>query len=230
MPMRLVKVTSKWLAIRIAVADMLSFLSKRSKGDTLVEVMVAVTIFSLVAVGAVSIMNRGAETAQRSLEITLSKQEIDAQAEAIRFLNASFIASYVRGADDSYYTGQAATWVNIPKVAMPSDFGITNSGDCPDRPSDSFVINTHTMTVQKLGTKMAPIKGPSVSPTYSKINYNSTLTSNIDSVDGLWVEAVDGGTIDNAGYVDFNIRACWDSFGSSVPVTLGTIVRLYEPR
>ena len=34
----------------------------------------------------------------------------------------------------------------------------------------------------------------------------------------------------NAGYIDFHIRACWDSPGQSVPVTIGTIVRLYEPR
>lgn len=209
------------------VADVLK---KFSKGDTLIEVLVAVTVFSLVAVGGISVMNQGAETAQRSLEITLSKQEIDAQAEALRFLNASYIASYKAGQSSSSYSGQAKVWLDIPRVALASNFGITNTGKCPSRPSNSFIINTRTMSLQPLGSTEQPTVSQSLTPTYAKINFNSTAKNVIDSVDGLWVEAVRGGTVASAGYVDFNIRACWDSLGSIVPVTLGTIVRLYEPR
>ena len=57
------------------------------QGDTIVEVLFAVVVFALVAVGSMSIMNQGTATAERSLEITLVRQQMDAQAEAIRYIH-----------------------------------------------------------------------------------------------------------------------------------------------
>ena len=62
------------------------------KGDTLVEVMFAVGIFGMVAIGAIGIMNKGLYDAQKALEITMARQEIDAQAEALRFLHDAYIS------------------------------------------------------------------------------------------------------------------------------------------
>ena len=47
-----------------------------NRGDTIVEVVFAVTIFSMVTVGAISIMNKGVAIAQQSLEITLVRQNV----------------------------------------------------------------------------------------------------------------------------------------------------------
>ena len=58
---------------------------KFSRGDTLVEVLLGVTIFSLVAVVALETMNRGMAIAQYSLETTLVRQQVDAQAEMLRY-------------------------------------------------------------------------------------------------------------------------------------------------
>jgi hypothetical protein len=47
----------------------------------------------------------------------------------------------------------------------------------------------------------------------------------------MWIEATgQGATVNNVGYIDFYIRACWDTVGQAMPVTLGTIVRLYDPK
>ena len=59
----------------------------RNRGDTIIEVLLAVTIFSLVAVGSMVLMNRGVAMAQQSLETTLVRQQIDAQAEMLRFVH-----------------------------------------------------------------------------------------------------------------------------------------------
>lgn len=56
-----------------------------NRGDTLVEVLLGVTIFSLVAVIALETMNRGMAIAQYSLETTLVRQQVDAQAEMLRY-------------------------------------------------------------------------------------------------------------------------------------------------
>lgn len=62
------------------------------RGDTLVEVMFAVGVFGLAAVGAIALMNRGLATAQGSLEITMARQEIDTQAETLRFIHDAYIS------------------------------------------------------------------------------------------------------------------------------------------
>lgn len=62
------------------------------RGDTLIEVMLAVGIFSMVAVAVVAVMSGGTSGAQTALETTLTREEIDAQAEALRFIQSSYIA------------------------------------------------------------------------------------------------------------------------------------------
>ena len=64
----------------------------KTKGDTLIEVTLAIGIFSMVAVAIVSVMNSSTSGAQTALESTLTREEIDAQAEALRFIQSSYIA------------------------------------------------------------------------------------------------------------------------------------------
>ena len=62
------------------------------RGDTLIEVMLAVGIFSMVAVAVVAVMSGGTSSAQTALETTLAREEINTQAEALRFIQSSYIA------------------------------------------------------------------------------------------------------------------------------------------
>lgn len=204
--------------------------SNKSRGDTLIEVLFAVTIFSLVAVGGISIMNQGTATSQRALEITLVRNEIDAQAETLRFLNASYVAAYQKGASSASYTGAAREWRyikdNTASVTSASTF---NSGStCASLPpSSSFILNTRNANYVSLSGIFTSAN------IFSQVKYDTS--NNLTAAEGIWVEAVssvidNGNNQSNAGYVDFHIRACWDSPGQLVPVTIGTIVRLYEPR
>jgi type II secretory pathway pseudopilin PulG len=202
-------------------------------GDTIVEVLFAVTIFAMVAVGSIAIMNQGTATAERSLEVTLVRQQIDAQAEAIRYIHQAYVAAFQHnGAAPS---GTAAEWVKMTSKTTgkgadsASAFGQTAGTVCPttvpgQRP---FVLNARTATVSGAIPVMAAPAGSSLPP-FSQIVYNSD--SSINQAYGIWVEAVPSSVSDGTGFVDFHIRACWDSPGSSAPITLGTIVRLYEPQ
>lgn len=60
------------------------------KGDTLIEVTLAVGIFSMIAVSIVAVMSSGTSGAQTALETTLAREEIDTQAEALRFIHTSY--------------------------------------------------------------------------------------------------------------------------------------------
>jgi len=205
--------------------------SRHEQGDTIIEVLFAVAVFAMVAVGSLTIMNQGTATAQRALEITLVRQQIDAQAEAIRYIHQAYIAAYQR--NSTAFTGPAGEWVKITSkttgkgVDKASDFGHTENGFCPaTTPGDApFLVNARKATLWATTPSMLP---EVASPPFAQVIYNDD--SSIKSGYGIWVESVPSTNSTGPGFVDFHIRACWDSAGSPVPMTLGTIVRLYEPR
>lgn len=189
-------------------------------GDTLIEVLFAVTVFSLVAVGSLSIMNQGTATAQSSLETTLVRQEIDAQAETLRFIHDSYIAAYPSIPDD--LTKPSTRWSAIAGKSA-GVVSATKYGECPTTlPSGAFVLNTKT-------AKMEIAKFTPTVPTYAQLRYTDSGTV-LSSAEGIWIEAVPStGGAGTSSSIDFHIRACWDSSRQDTPMTLGTIVRLYEP-
>jgi type II secretory pathway pseudopilin PulG len=206
---------------------------QKERGDTIIEVLFAVAIFAMVAVGSLSIMNQGTSTAQRSLEITLVRQQIDAQAEAIRYIHQSYVANYQKSG--AAPTGIAAEW---PKITNPttgkgatgaSVFGDIVGQSCPttapgQRP---FILNARTATLWNSTPSMTAPADGSVPP-FAQVAYNSD--SSINQAFGIWIESVPSTGADGPGFVDFHIRACWLGPGNVAPMTMGTIVRLYEPR
>lgn len=70
------------------------------KGDTLIEVTLAVGIFSMVAISVVAVMVSGTSNTQTALETTLAREEIDTQAEALRFIHSAYLAD--EGSEDPY--------------------------------------------------------------------------------------------------------------------------------
>lgn len=201
------------------------------RGDTIVEAMFAITIFSLVVVSSLAIMNQGSASAERALEITQVRQTINGQAEALRFMNAAYIASYVSGNASNNYSGPAKQWYNMVQ-ALPTGTSSTDqsgTGTCPANsqslPPGAFIINTRTVSFVLLANSSKF----NAAYSFSKIDYNSDHT--LSSAYGVWVLAerssIDAG---GSGYIDFYIRACWDDPSGPAPLTLDTVVRLYEPR
>lgn len=86
------------------------------RGDTLVEVMFAVGIFGIIAVSAISLMNRGLNTAQQALETTMARNEIDAQAEALRFIHDAY-ASEKKVSNKEYED----LWKDITDLALEAN-------------------------------------------------------------------------------------------------------------
>lgn len=206
----------------------------KQRGDTIIEVMFAVAVFAMVAVGSLSIMNQGVSAAQRSLEVTLVRQQMQAQAEAIRFVHDVYVTGYQQGG--AAPAGIASEWKSMTvdhAEAAASPFGAAAATTCPATvPTGAdlhpFILNARTATVWSQTPSMAPPADGTLPP-FSQVMYNSD--SSVAHAYGMWVEAVPSGPQAGgaARYVDFHIRACWDSVGTNHPMTLGTIVRLYEP-
>ncbi len=176
-------------------------LKAHERGDTLVEVIVAFAVFALVSVGAIVVMNRGIAMTERSLEVTLVREQIDAQAEILRYARDT----------------QSPAWTDIRNNLA------ANPGErCPDTPpSRAFIANVDGAgTVVRKSLDTASFQKPA---TYSKFTLGADPRAY-----GLWVMPVDASAGSSQKAYDMYIYACWYAPGDSEPTTLGTIVRLYE--
>ena len=201
----------------------------RQTGDTLIEVLFAITTFSLVVVTSLAIMNQGTAASMRSLQITLVRQEIDSQAETLRFLSSAYVSAYYPGyapnlADAS--TSPAEEYyrvLNSVTASSVSKFGGEDPKTCPTAPNGSLILNTRL--ARYVAYNPATMVGADA---FSEVTYNAD--DSINRSGGIWVEAAKSAAAPGVpGYVDFHIRACWSATGSNMPTNLGTIVRLYEP-
>ena len=192
--------------------------SRRQIGDTIIEVTLAITIFSLVAISAVTLMNRGSAMAQRSLEITLVRQQIDAQAEMLRFVHS-------RSQDEG--SPYVQVWNNLALVTDLDQQLNVDTCSTSGFPSGGFALAATTDT--DAGQEITVIKDNARyvdAPSYAKIDSDDAdgATSNGLSIQLMKVSG------DNSHAYDAYIQACWNSAGQDKPVTIGTIVRLYDSR
>lgn len=202
-------------------------LGRVRSGDTLIEVLFAITVFSLVVVSALALMNQGTAASQRALEVTLVRQQIDNQAETLRFLHESYVAAYGNANSISSSTGPARQFYDI--IQRVNATGATSVSElasgaqsCPALPGGSFVLNSQQATLVTNASRFSP------ADTYAQVTYDAGGA--LLSSKGIWIEGISSGTNGTTGYIDFHIRSCWATPGQSTVTTLATIVRLYEPR
>ena len=188
---------------------------KFNRGDTLVEVLLGVTIFSLVAVIALETMNRGMAIAQYSLETTLVRQQVDAQAEMLRYAHDMKNDTWKKLVDN-----------NSVSVSVVND----NEGNlgvekCPDNFSTKEFALAATPS---LASKISILNNPGdykAAETYARVDSDTKKTYGISV--RLVKPSTTTGSRDSNKY-DAYIKACWMPVGSKMPATIGTIVRLYD--
>ena len=189
------------------------------KGDTLVEVTLAVGIFSMVAISIVSVINGSTSSAQTALEATLTREEIDAQAEALRFIHAS---ANTEDGEGPYHK----IWKKITELALdnnddgnidnypPSTCDSLYNGDTAIS-GNAFVVDTHMLSSINASTDLNTVADNAIkqksgsgslfqqAATYPHLVYtdsDSNLVeegtgSDLRSIDGIYVLAVkDKGT------------------------------------
>lgn len=185
---------------------------KVSQGDTIVELVLAFAIFSLAAVGTMTVLNSGVSTTQRDLETTLVRQQVDTQAEMIR---------YIKDTKDPAWQTLIGSVVASPHPLSDSCLPVSSI-------SQGFyiqpIINKVDPTQTKF-TRKSITSATYVTPdTYSKIDYTTGATQS----QGIWIQATKAQQNGPVGAYDFYIHACWNSVGINIPMTAGTIVRVYE--
>lgn len=174
------------------------------RGDTLIEVMFAVGFFALVAIISISVMNSGINNAERDLELVTARNELNAQAEALRFIHSSYISEKTlpekadltahQIADGEKYQQYKELWEKIVSNAIsPSDaqnsglLNVAEFGSCSaiyDTPGgarsplqrvNAFVINTRKLTGSVTDTYIS-INDYSRSSAFVPTELNSRIT------------------------------------------------------
>lgn len=103
------------------------YMVKFRPGDTIVEVTFAIVIFGLVAVIAIGLMNNSVNVAQTTLEVTMARSEINAQAEALRFIHNAFSIERSLPTESQQYV---ALWDTIASIAE-DNYGRVKNGISP---------------------------------------------------------------------------------------------------
>ncbi len=174
----------------------------RSKlGDTLVEVSIAIGIFSMVAIAAVMVINASTSSTQAILENTITRDEIDAQAEALRFIQSAFAAGgEVNPAEPATKYGKI--WAEFSKNAIDlstaseavrNAIAVYNPSTCSELydtknaasiiGQKAFAINTHALGSNDVNDILIkPVSADNMgvfkeAKTYPRIVYNKTAGS-----------------------------------------------------
>ena len=105
---------------------------RNRRGDTMVEVLFAITAYSVVAIFTIITMNIGLQQGEASLELSQARIEIAAQADGLRFIHNSFLSEREYG-----YTGSNSykdLWTRITARAVDASTSIwdLSSKDCKD--------------------------------------------------------------------------------------------------
>ena len=188
---------------------------KFNRGDTLVEVLLGVTIFSLVAVIALETMNRGMAIAQYSLETTLVRQQVDAQAEMLRYAHDMKNDTWKKLVDND----------SVSVSVVNDNEGNLGVEKCPD---DFSTKEFALAATPSLASKISILNNPGdykAAETYARVDSDTKKTYGISV--RLVKPSTTTGSRDSNKY-DAYIKACWMPVGSKMPATIGTIVRLYD--
>ena len=166
------------------------------KGDTLVEVILAIGIFSMVAIAVASVMSGGTSGAQLSLETTLAREEIDTQADALRYIQSTATAN-----KENKDAPLSALWQTITKGAIdnlknlnkneiegilsysPSSCSEMYSTSTPGR-NNAFIINPRALSSSNVQNAYVKINNKfTEASTYPRLVYGTNNTLNDDNSD-----------------------------------------------
>lgn len=184
----------------------------RHRGDTVVELVLAFAIFSLAAITTIMILNKGVAVSQRSLEKSLVRQQVDGQAEIIRYLRDT----------------NNARWTELKGLVTTNPLGLS-SAQCPDvdaistSGANGFIVIPDATDTAFFKIIKASSSSYQPAEVFAKIDFGTK------KAEGMWVQVVkaEDGETGIAAY-DFYIHGCWDAPGQDIPMSVGTIVRLYD--
>ena len=158
-------------------------------GDTIVEAVIAIAIYSVVAVLALASMNSGLKTAQTNLETTMARATMDAQADALRYIYENYVLTKIKnGETDSgtFSTAWGSIASRVREVKDEDGMRVTDyiktSGSCSQMIENddgefanrSFVLNPRALYSKKntVGRELSGARFSDYGPTSNVVITN----------------------------------------------------------
>lgn len=169
---------------------------REKRGDTIIEVMFAITIFAAVAIIAIAMMNLGVANSERSLELSTARNELNAQAEALRFIHSSYTSELTLPTCDRVPNGEKCQqfktlWETITGRAMnPYDPNDTNNTGNFSIPSPLDACDT----VYKDNNKLLSDNRAFIINTRQISRVNDTLGNTSGQNNSIYISAADATT------------------------------------
>jgi prepilin-type N-terminal cleavage/methylation domain-containing protein len=182
--------------------------NKLQRGDTLVEVLMAIVVLSMVIVGAITLMARGLSAVQVAVEHTQVRLGMAGQTELLHYLRDAYLTDPLGPAGQVW----SGLFAGSPRYAdtTPSAY----NDDC-------------TVTNSKVGFYLQQSGNTVTAQTFDPNNLPTTVAS---PGQGLWIEATRSAAGISPAYVDFQLHACWPTLGiGSATQQTVTVERLYDP-
>lgn len=179
--------------------------NQAERGDTLVEVTVAMAVLGLMLAASLAVINRGLMGVSNAVERTSVRASLSSQAELLRYVFDDPVTN--KGAYDK-----------ILKRKLSNNLG---QKGCEIGNGSGFYLSVSKVSASK--TSVAPVE-------MYELNQAGTtdLANNVygqpeagddkgDSL-GIWIEGdKHDGNGDMPGYIDFYIRACWTPHAAQQP-------------
>jgi Tfp pilus assembly protein PilV len=179
----------------------------RERGDTLVEVLIAVTILSAAIVGGLAIMNHGYSLASNAVERTQVQATMEGQLSIIRYARDA----YIRAGEQPTDAG-SRLWDGMQTyVTTGASSQAVCNGNTP-QPQNGFWLRDTLNNLDEASVN----------------NYSGTVATALATPgQGMWLEARrSGGSLP---YIDFYVKACWQGIGNVAQQEARSVLRLYVP-
>lgn len=180
----------------------------RERGDTVIEVLLAIAVLSTAAVGVFAIMNRSTAYAYGVLERTETRARVSQQLELTAYFRDRYVDTSLKGLPTDTYP--ANVWADIKLRAASTAPNSTDPASCQPNPNSFYIAENPDGTYQVAS--------------YSVVVPQTTPRAG----SGLWVEAARSPAGVSVAYVDVYVKSCWQSIGGNQQETISSVVRLYD--
>ena len=198
-------------------------MKRNQRGDTLIEVLIAITVLGTIVAGCMAVMNRSLVSILNSAERTASRSDINTQTDLLNYV----------------YRSDKTTWNKIMDIAYAG----AADGSAPNNVKDVCTLNAGS---RSSGTKRAGsfylqptldaeggISSVALVENLNADTHGMNKTQRAVTGQGLWVDAIHypQSTTNQRSYVDFYIKACWTPLGGLSHDTNSrsvTTVRIYN--
>ena len=204
-------------------------------------------------------MNTGTNKVQNALESTMTRNEIDSQAAALRYIHDSYIAERENSGEGQY----SKLWQSLIALANDPTNEVINysPSSCSEiyesgllARQKAFIVNTRNLNSTNddaSGAIIPYLRYPDLfaqAVVYPRLFFaeedeavlSQAAGKTISGVEGVYIVAVkdasgtyvvDNGAVNGngMGYYDFYIRTCFDVIGAKEPNAISTVIRLYNP-